>query len=366
MKRQFSFIYIVVSLLILAACDKDGGSDVERGYTVEGAFAVDSTVVLDRLVLYTDSHSGLSFDSLDLSPQSTFVHHGSTLSLDELYLCSDGGELSRFYASGHSKVSMRFEMQADSMVVKFDPASGDTINPWLQQQKAHFGNLSRQQKKLTIDTLCHEQPYDVRCALLLRDQIEVLDDSIFVRRCLGSLEDEAKPNWLMKSIDQILDESTVRPRQYRRLAACKMEGDSTTFDYSASRSDYLLIHIWADYSQPSVDSIRVLERLVKEQFDMKRLKLVTICLGAPGQMWWKQQVEGIDGLHFWLPAGIGDERMRKWGVKEVPTVIICDMYNNQQLRNEWGERLRAQLNRVPNRSGFSHTPKSKSKVNRGR
>lgn len=361
MKRLFSLFYLAVLLVLLAACNKDEAGHGERNYTVKASFEVDSTVVLDCLVLYSDSHTDFRYDSLDLTAAHTFEHIGTTRSLDELYLCSDGGELCRFYAVGHSVVSMRFSMQSDSMVVTFDPASGDTINPWLQEQRSHFGTLKLEQKKADLDTLCHERPGDVRCALLLRDQIEVVNDSMFVRRCLGALDNEAKPDWLMKSIDQILDHSTKRPRSYRRLLACTMQGDSAAFDFGASRGDYLLIHIWGDFSQASVDSIKVLSQLANEEYDMKRLKLVTICLSASDSTWWRQQTTGIQGLHFWLPAGLGDERMRKWNVKEVPTVIVCDMYNNQQLRNDWGEKLRAQLNRIPNRSGFKHVPKKKTR-----
>jgi hypothetical protein len=366
MKRFISYLYIVVALLVLAACNRDGGGHTECAYTVEGTFDVDSTVVLDRLVLYTNEHTELHIDSLDLTSSHSFEHTGQTRSVDELYLCSDGGELCRFYATGHSKVKLKFQMQSDTLGVTFEASPNDTINPWLQAQTERFRGLMTPQRKTALDTLCHEQPSDVRCALLLRDQVATLQDSVFVRRCLGALSDEAKPDWLMRSIDQILVECTKNPRQSRRLTACKVDTDSTTFDFGASRSDYLLIQIWADYSQASVDSLKVLDKLVNEEYDMKRVKLVTICLSAHDSAWWKSKTEGIEGLHAWVPAGLADERMRKWAVKQVPTMIICDMYNNQQLRNEWGDKLRAQMKRLPNRSGFSHTPKPKPKSIRGR
>ncbi len=358
MKKSLHFPLLLLALSILAACKDGEGSHAERAYTVECTFDVDSTVVLDHLVLYTDRHTSLGFDSLDLNPQHTFVHTGTTRGLDELYLCSDGGELYRFYATGNTKVAMKMSMASDSLKASFDPSEGDSINPWLLQQMAHFRTLLGPARKDAIDSLCHQHPHDVRCALLLRDQIEMLKDSIFVRRCLGGLADDAKPDWLMKSIDRSLEENSLRPRPNRRLSPFVMLADSTSFDFSASRSDYLLIHIWSDYSQASIDSLKVVTRLLKDEYDMKRLKLVTICLSAPDSAWWRQQTQGIDGLHAWLPAGFSDERMRKWDIKSVPTVIICDMYNNQQMRDEWGARLRVFLDRVPNRSNFTHTPKS--------
>ena len=94
------------------------------------------------------------------------------------------------------------EMAGDSLKATFDPSSGDSINPWLQQQMAHFRTLLGPARKDAIDSLCHRYPHDIRCGLLLRDQIEMLKDSIFVRRCLGGLADDAKPDWLM-SLDPV-------------------------------------------------------------------------------------------------------------------------------------------------------------------
>ena len=362
--KKLLLLYPIILFLVLATCKDQEGSHSERAYTIEGSFDVDSTIVLDHLVLYPDRHTGLLFDSLDLNPQHSFVHLGSTRSLDELYLCSDGGELCRFYATGNVTVSMRLNMAGDSVKATFDSSKGDSINPWLQQQTAFFRTLLGPAKKDAMDSLCHQHTHDIRCGLLLRDQIEVLKDSIFVRRCLGGLADDAKPDWLMKSIDRTLEESSRKPRPSRRLAPCVMHTDSTNFDFSASRSDYLLIFIWGDYSQSSVDSLKTVANLANDEYDMKRLQLVTICLSAPDSTWWRQQTQGIKGLHAWLPAGLSDERMRKWDILNVPTVIVCDMYNNQQIRNEWGQRLRAMLGRVPNRSSFTHTPKPIA--NRGR
>ena len=362
MKKTLPLLVLLLS--VLAACKGREGSHVERAYTVEGTFDVDSTVILDRLVLYTDRHTELQFDSLDLNAQHSFEHHGSTRGVDELFLCSDGGELCRFYAAGNSGISMKFSVADDSLHVTYDASRGDSINPWLQQHVASFQEMSGSDRKDALDSLCHQFPHDIRCGILLRDQIEVLKDSIFVRRCLGGLADDAKPDWLMKSIDRVLEEASRKPRPSRRLAPCTMPTDSTTFDFSKSRSDYLLIHIWSDYSQSSIDSLKALAKLFSDEYSPKRLQFVTICLAAPDSTWWRQQTQDLDGLHIWLPAGLSDPRMRRWDIKEVPTVMVCDMYNNQQLRNEWGQRLRATLNRVPNRSSFTHTPKTTP--NRGR
>lgn len=339
-----------------------GGDDADSGrnYQVSGSFQVDSTVVLDHLMLYADSHVALHADSVMLTPQQTFSHEGRSVGFDELFLCSDGGELCRFYAAGGMEVGLSVQSQPEGLSVSFTPSSGDTINPWIMEQNTLFGAMSQADRRTTIDSLCHQYPADVRTTLLLREQIAALGDSVFVRRCLGALADKAKPEWLVKSIVQILADTKAADRELRRLPNFSFQiNDSTRFDMSVSRSDYLLIYCWADYSQPSVDSLTVLSDLLSEEYDMKRLQLMTCCLHVPDSAWWNSRVEKIEGMHTYLPAGMSDPRIYGWRVQQIPSVIICDMYGNVQKRDVWGHTLRQALDRVPNRSGFAHTPKTK-------
>ena len=51
MKKTLPLLLLALSALV--ACKGREGSHAERAYTVEGTFNVDSTVVLDHLVLYS-------------------------------------------------------------------------------------------------------------------------------------------------------------------------------------------------------------------------------------------------------------------------------------------------------------------------
>lgn len=356
------YFFLILSLLVGFVACKDGDKEGDEGrtYTVEARFEVDSTVVLDHMVLYADSHVALHEDSLFLSPEGTLSVEHRTLAMDELYLCSDGGELCRFFATGGMDVRIALSGRIDSLVVDFDVAGNDSINPWLQSQTSLLADTTSDARRLVIDSLCHLMPADIRCALLLREEVAALNDSLFVRRCLGALGPQAKPEWLVKSIDdQLIATSSFLDRSRRQSASKFQVNDTTVFDMGATRSDYLLIYCWADYDQASVDSLKLLDQLIDEQYYMKRLSVLTLCLHAADSATWQQQLKDIEGTHVWLPAGLADARVRVWGVDRVPFLMLCDMYNNQQRRNAWGKDLRDALGRLPNRSGFAHTPKTK-------
>ena len=353
----------LLALSLLVACHGGGGGvDEGRTYQVSASLEVDSTIVLDHLMLYADSHVGLRADSLIASPQHTLQYEGRTVSLDELYLCSEGGELCRFYAGGGMQVDFTLRSEGGTLTADFTESEGDTINPWLRRHTAELGRMGAADRLRSIDALCHQHPADVRCALLLRDEVESVGDSIGVRRCLGALTDEAKPEWLLSSINQLLAETAPYLQRNRRLSNIKLQvNDSVNFDMSASRSDYLLIYCWADYDPTSLDSLQVLQSLLEEDYDMKRLRMLSLCVGAPDSIWWRRhrgeaKEQRLDAL---LPAGLSDQRVRQWRITQVPALILVDMYGNQQQRDVWGADLRKALDRVPNKSGFAHTPKPK-------
>lgn len=347
-------------LCCLAACHDNPQTDDEGNtYAITASFAVDSTVVLDHMVLYTDTHVALHEDSLFLTPDHNFSLEQKALAINEHYLCTDGGELCRFYATEGMEVNVTISGKADSLTYTF-AAEHDSINPWLQDQQRLLQQCNAATRNTMVDSLCHLMPSDVRCGLLLRDALETLNDSVFVRRCLGALNQEAKPDWLIKSIDDLLLYNADYKTRSRRLTAGKfVVNDTTTFDMSQSRSEYLLIYCWADYDTTSIDSLKALDKMLDDDYYMKRLTLLTCCLHAADSASWQKELKDIEGTHVWLPAGLADPRVSNWNAERVPLLILCDMYNNQQQRDVWGKELRNALDRLPNRSGFLHTPKTK-------
>lgn len=359
--RHLSFYLFSAFLLLTAACHRgDDGADAGRSYLVNGTIESDSTLELANLVLYADNHASLRFDTLLLSAQHTFSHEGRTAGFDEIYLCFDGGEIGRFFASGGMEVDLTIDWEEGIPAITFSATLGDTINPWMSETLKTLHSKASAEQHTLLDSLCHQYPADIRNTLLLREVTGTLNDSVFIRRCLGALTEEAKPDWLVKDIEQILYETAPSFKANRRLASYNWQtNDSVSFDMGSSRSEYLIIYCWADYNQASIDSLKSLSDLIADEYDMKRLKLFSCCLHAPDSIWWNDKIASIEGIHTFVPAGLSDQRIRSWRIEQMPALILCDMYGNVQQRDVWGEKLRESLNRVPNRSGFAHTPKKK-------
>ena len=351
----YSILFCVAVICSFGACSgNNDGNDGGRSYLIKGSVTLDSTFVANnQLVLYTDNHRILQQDTLRLTSEGTFEFEGSTNSVDELYLCDERGELCRFYASGDMVVDLSLTMGEQGARVKYLSQSTDTINGWLQEQKTLFEGQSTSICHLLMDSLIRNHPNDLRVTLLLRDQMTLLEDSLYIRQSLGSLSDEAKPEWMKKSIDNTLKEMGSGRKVFsHRLLGAAFELSDTIIDLSTSRPDYMLVYFWADYSQPSVDSLRTLAKLLETDYDNKRVSFLSCCLHAQDSASWRLRSNFLPGNHTWVQGGFSDPRMRAWNIQEVPSIILMDMYCNQQQRDVWGAELRKALDRIPNRIGY--------------
>ncbi len=354
MKKTF-LLYNIIFFLILSAvsaCNKSEHNEEEGGtYLVSGCVVCDSTMALDSLMLYVDNHNSLRIDTIVLDDTLRFTRQYHTKGLDELVLCCDSGELCRFYATEGMMVDFLLDVSKDEVRAKFEASENDTINAWLQQMSKNFDSWSEFQRKDKLDALIADKDTTMRTTLLLRDHVMEFNDSVYVRRFLGGQAVSAKPKWLIQSIEHLLDEKSLTKNRSRRLPAAtfEMKDDSVLFNMADSRSDYLLIYFWADYSEESVDSLKVLAKLIADKYEDKRLNFMTCCLHTPDSAWWAQQVLKQPGKHTWVKGGMSDPRLKDWGIRQTPSVVLLDMYNNQQQRDVWGETLRKALDRLPKR-----------------
>lgn len=350
-----SFFLLITSLCGLWSCSKGEDSEkVGTPYVVKGTVMLDSSwVVNNKLVLFADNHRALKKDTIDLTPEGGFEFEGHALGLDELFLCGEQGEICRFYASGGMEINLSVTASADNGVkTQFLVSPKDSINGWLQENKDNMNSDASECRQI-LESKIAANPMDIRVALLLRDKLELINDSLYVRQTLGSLKDEAKPAWLKKSFDATLSAIGSGKNTYnRRLLNAAFETRDTIIDLATSHSDYMLVCFWADYSKPSVDTLRTLANLISSEYEGKRVSFMSCCLHAEDSAMWNIRTKFLDGQHTWVKGGFSDARMRAWKIQEVPSVILMDMYCNQMQKNVWGGELRRALDRVPNRIGY--------------
>lgn len=357
MNRSIFWLLLSFSALCgLWSCGKGGDAENQgQAYKVKGTVMLDSTwLTHGKLVLFTDNHRTLREDTIELTPEGTFEYEGHTLGLDELYLCGEQGEVCRFYASGNMEVNLSVTSSEEQGVsVKFVETPLDSVNAWLQEH-GNFESTSPRAIKERVESLISANPNDIRVSLLLRNQLPALNDSLYVRQTLGSLKEEAKPDWLKKSFDATLSAmgSGKNITYNRRLLNAAFEAKDTLIDLAASRSDYMLVCFWSDYSKPSIDTLRTLANLISKEYEGKRLSFLSCCLHAEDSAMWRVRTNFLDGQHTWVKGGFSDMRMRAWNIQQVPSVILMDMYCNQMQKDVWGGELRRALDRVPNRIGY--------------
>lgn len=358
MNRLFFWSVCCLSLFcILLSCSKGAeGESFDGTFLLKGTLLRDSTLRAgNQLVLFADNHRMLSQDTIIVDTDGTFEYEGPASGLAEFYLCSERGEYCRFYASKGMEVRVDIKATVDEGVtVTYKDLPADTINGWLLEKASLFEGKTSSVCRQLIDSLIRFNPSDIRNTLLLRDQLTALQDSLFVRQSMGSLQDKAKPEWLKKSIDSglsILGSGKTDIRT-RRLMTASFELPDTVLDLSSNRPDYMLVCFWTENSSASIDSMHALSRLVTAEYEGKRVSFLSCCLYAKDSTAWNQHIKAVAGQHTWVKGGFSDERMRAWNITKMPSVILMDMYCNQTKKDVWGEELRKALDRVPIRLGY--------------
>lgn len=338
-------------LLLLPSCRPADDDDDAGHYTLTGTVEADTLTPVTTLRILTDGHGSSRVDTLLVS-QGKFQLDGHARGLNELYLCCDEGELARFYAGPGMSLHLTLTAHEGQRTVAFDPA--DTLNAWLHDQCEALVELTPATAKARLDTLCRQQPSAIRSTLLLRDVLTHINDSIYVRRTLGTLTSEAKPEWLLTSFQHLLDGQYDGQVNRRRLARPVFQlADSTSFDVNANRSDYLLVCCWADYAPASLDSLKAVARRVANDYTDRRVQLLTLCLHAADSAAWLRHVEGLEGMHALVPGGFADKRMADWHVERVPQLLLFDMYTNFlpiKAREEGQDLLDAAMDLVTRRT----------------
>lgn len=339
------------------------GAPAVGSYSVTGHYVREGKNTADSISVYimADRHDTLSDAHLSLDASGRFSFVSGAMDVSELYIETSDGHVARMYAVPGGQ----YEVTVDSVgQVAF--ASADTLNGWLQAVSDTLSVRSVARRQAIVDSLCMRHPASVRTALLLRDQIPALGDTLFVRRCLGRLSLAAKPAWLMADINRFMDtrfEILRRNHALRNFSFTDMEGKS--FTLTSLNRDAQLLTFWADYDSLSMQGLEKLavwgreygvgdenlDRLRKRRDGKPRqLGMVTFCLHAADSAAWRTAVKEVPGRHVWLREGFNHPAVRAWAVRQLPASLLLGTASTLKYKGRVDDHLRVRLDSLPVRS----------------
>lgn len=346
MKSILSFLAVCVCMVTLGSCSGSQRKVVEGSpYTLTGTLWQDSTTVDSVVTLIIDRHE-LSFtlddDSIPVYQEieipvvdGHFSYKGNApVDVDELYLYDQHNHVVRFYAA--SGADLEVNVLQDGTI---EQRGVDTTN--------------------------------LVAALILRDSIPYLSDSLYVRRILGRMPESAKPNWLIRSFDQMLDQKARVMGRNTRLPRVNLVTPDTIFPVLGSRIESLLLLFWSCENAASMDSLQNLKSIAQDyglyqyaesfvssksttrRIRAHRIQTLSVCMYAPDSVTWKSAIEGIPGHHAILPGGYAHPLATTCDVTQLPSVVLVDRFGNYQISNVWGNELYQWLDKTPLNSALN-------------
>lgn len=355
MRSLLNISAVLAVLCCLAACGKDAE---RKTYLLSGTLWQDS--LSDAEVVLYVGHQGAFEQQVVPVVNGAFSFQGESADMSEITLVY-GRHTAHLYAAPGAEIVVQLD-SAGSVV--WD--GQDSINGWLASHEQVLSTMSSAKTRKYVDSVCHLSTGSIRSTLLLREQMQRLNDSLFVRRCLGSLSDEAKPAWLMRAFNEQFDRlSTKVNRNYRLPRAAMRLANDSVFNLLDSRQESLLIFFWADYDSASIDSLVLLNGIARdyglydfeENFEkeksptrskkMHKLALMTVCLHASDSAAWHSVVDSLPGMHSWIEGGFAHPLLTAFDINDVPANLQADRFSNMQSINKWGKPLVTWLEGTP-------------------
>ena len=366
MKTLQAISIIIISLLFVASCSKLN-SDIDAGdsYSVSGSISMDSASADVELKLFIDKHGSLVEEALPVL-KGRFAYKGKTLGTDELILIDHKGHTVNFFANAGSHIELNIDASGNPAF-----GSSDTLNLVYNQLVKELEECQEKNRSQYLDSVCQLYSHSLAPGLLIRDRMQLLNDSVLLRQCLGRISDEAKPDWLVDGLEDRFDKSGFKLKKNNRLdplSKFRTEIDTVFINFNETRLNAMYIYFWADYSQQSVDSLQMLTPMAQyyglhQYLDEyvnrektrrpKRVDILTVCLHAADSAAWRKSVAGLPGHHILLQSGLSHSTIKSWKVTTVPYNIIVDRFSNVLDSYLWGQELRDALEKTP--SNFSVT-----------
>lgn len=351
-----------LTVTLLALCLSSCSQMTEQSvYHLSGTVWQDS-LIDDQVYLYEDIHQEILEHVIPVS-KGSFSYQGNTSTVSELSLAFQD-KVVNVYVSPGAEISL----QIDSLgYITWNTT--DSINAWMAQQVRVLADMNSAESRHYVDSVCHENANQIRSMILLYNQMEKLNDSLFVRRCLGSLSENIKPAWLVDAMDNQFDLLSKRKNRSDRLPREELRlSNDSIYALLNSRQESLLIFFWADYDSASIDSLSLLKNIARDyglyDFEkgfeseksptrskkMHRVELMTVCIHAADSSSWRNTIDTIPGKHVWLTGAFAHPLLSNFKINSLPANLQSDRFGNYQSSNKWGKSLRNWLENTPNKT----------------
>jgi hypothetical protein len=273
-------------------------------------------------------------DSLQPDAAGNYRLTGSTRDVAELYIATPQGTMQSLFAAADGDYRWTYGRQGITAT--------DSLNGWLQETASALRAMSPDSCLRAIDSICRRDVRQVRSALLVRELLPSVADTLSLRRSLGHLASEAKPVWVMYDIDHRMDERYRQ--QYSGLLNRSFkfaDAKGATLDLAKQNRGDMLFYFWADYDAASVSALRRLES------KGGKATVVTFCLHAADSGAWRKAVASLPGQNVWIKAGLNHPMLRAWGVERTGLYVLANSSARVLYRGMDEARLNAKLDSIP-------------------
>ncbi|MCF0180259.1 MAG: hypothetical protein HUJ97_08480 [Bacteroidales bacterium] len=377
MRFFVSITSIIITLIFVTCCSKTNNDNKEidgEEYTIFGTVYRDSIAANSDMKVFIDKHTGFFEEDLPVL-NGKFIYKNNTNDVDEIFLVDHKGQFTKIYATGGAQIEVNIDSLGIPSFVGPDSLNLALLGIYdmidsIRNNDNLLNTIKNDSIKSYMNRLSERYASSVIPALVVREKMTTINDSIFLRQYLGSLSEKSKPVWLVNSIEQQFDNKGLFLKKSVRLSPLpkfRTETDTTYIDMKETRENSAYLYFWADYDSTSVDSLKMLEPMAKyyglhQYFSTfkskdgitrpKRIDIITICLHAKDSASWKGQIKDLPGSHILLQDGFANPTMKSWNVNRLPYNIIIDRFSNIQDSYQWGKKLRDVLEKMPNNFSF--------------
>lgn len=359
----FTLLFFPICLF-MTACDGNSRAEkktkevslMEKPYQIDGTYLGEKPE--GEIVVYTDNHRTLLVDHIKME-EGKFTLSGKTPDVNKITIVTPSDKRYILYAQGDQKSELKIDAEGK---MTFSPS--DTLNYWLQEQSILLDTLPQEQQQPILDSLCRSHRHSFRSALLIYRQIPHIEDSLFIRRCLGHLSTEVKPLWYMDELNRRMDnESLLHNKTIRLKSFTFASRDTSVLAVNTQKPDSRILYFWAEYNPESVQRLRSLDTLAQKyglykyekdfaqkKKKVKRLEIITFCLQASDSAAWLKTVKEIPGQHVFLPDGWNHPAITAWKIDRLPSLLLIDRYSQVQGREIYFKALQDRIDKLPEKT----------------